>query len=351
MRKKHDKAIATALVIGYSSVFVIHPAVLGILFGSVLSPGRAFADESERIYQQIQNTYQTPPESIASENKLQEVQNKYSDNNESSDSSVTQSLSAKINSYATESNSSASLDMSKYSSTDFSSTYQSTFAEAAAGGVGINKLQQPGVDGNNININYAPNGTSSMQRKSDGSLQSIPTNDPVVTHETSSQTLYINGSKFDAGSDYSPSDDQRLIDHTKQRVSAASAGEASPTGVAYRTIHDIRSNNYPQTINRNDQIFTSAKSSINEALTATGDWSANCTKGTSVTTKSVHYASWQDHVCQTPKKDNYQSCQLKRDLGVPVYISGGAANGSLEICGDDCVRITLGQNVDNNLGV
>ena len=55
MRKKHDKAIATALVIGYSSVFVIHPAVLGILFGSVLSPGRAFADESERIYQQIQN--------------------------------------------------------------------------------------------------------------------------------------------------------------------------------------------------------------------------------------------------------------------------------------------------------
>ena len=102
MRKKHDKAIATALVIGYSSVFVIHPAVLGILFGSVLSPGRAFADESERIYQQIQNTYKTSPESIASENKLQEVQNKYSDNNESSDSSVTQSLSAKINSYATE---------------------------------------------------------------------------------------------------------------------------------------------------------------------------------------------------------------------------------------------------------
>ena len=102
MRKKHDRAIATALVIGYSSVFVIHPAVLGILFGSVLSPGRAFADESERIYQQIQNTYQTTPESIASENKLQEVQNKYSDNHESSDSSVTQSLDTKINSYATE---------------------------------------------------------------------------------------------------------------------------------------------------------------------------------------------------------------------------------------------------------
>ena len=161
MRKKHDKSIATALVIGYSSVFVIHPAVLGILFGSVLSPGRAFADESERIYQQIQNTYQTPPESIASENKLQEVQNKYSDNNESSDSSVTQSLSEKINSYATESNSSASLDMSKYSSTDFSSTYQSTFAEAAAGGVGINKLQQPGVDGNNINMASAGFGGNS----------------------------------------------------------------------------------------------------------------------------------------------------------------------------------------------
>ena len=349
MRKKHDKAIATALVIGYSSVFVIHPAVLGILFGSVLSPGRAFADESERIYQQIQNTYQTTPESIASENKLQEVQNKYSDNNESSDSSVTQSLSAKINSYATESNSSSSLDMSKYSSTDFSSTYQSTFDEAAAGGVGINKLQQPGVDGNNININYAPSGTSSMQRQPDGSLQSIPTNDPVVTHETSSQKLYINGSKFDAGSDYSPSDDQRLMDHTKQRVSAASAGEASPTGVAYRTIHDIRSNNYPQTISRNDQIFTSAKSSINEALTATGDWSANCTKGTNVTTRSVHYASWQEHVCQTPKKDNYQSCQLKRDLGVPVYISGGDANGSLSICGDNCVTLTVGRLANNYL--
>lgn len=214
MRKKHDRAIATALVIGYSSVFVIHPAVLGILFGSVLSPGRAFADESERIYQQIQNTYKTSPESIASENKLQEVQNKYSDNAESSDSSVTQSLTTKINSYATESNSSASLDMSKYSSTDFSSTYKSTFDEAVAGGIGIDKLQQAGVDGNNININYAPSGTSSMQRQSDGSLQSIPTNDPVVTHETSSQQLYINGSKFDAGGDYSPADDQRLIDHT-----------------------------------------------------------------------------------------------------------------------------------------
>ncbi len=348
MRKKHDRAIATALVIGYSSVFVIHPAVLGILFGSVLSPGRAFADESERIYQQIQNTYKTSPESIASENKLQEVQNKYSDNAESSDSSVTQSLTTKINSYATESNSSASLDMSKYSSTDFSSTYKSTFDEAVAGGIGIDKLQQAGVDGNNININYAPSGTSSMQRQSDGSLQSIPTNDPVVTHETSSQQLYINGSKFDAGGDYSPADDQRLIDHTKLRVSAASAGEASPVGVAYRTIHDIRSNNYPQTISRNDPVFTSAKSSVNEALTSTGDWSANCTKGTSYSTKTVHYASWQEHVCQTPKKDNYQSCQLKRDLGVPVYISGGAENGSLSICGENCVLITAGQLADNN---
>ena len=111
MRKKHDKSIATALVIGYSSVFVIHPAVLGILFGSALSPGRALADESERIYQQIQNTYQTSPESIASEKKLQEVQNKYSDNTESSDNSVTKSLSEKINSYATNSNPSTSLDL------------------------------------------------------------------------------------------------------------------------------------------------------------------------------------------------------------------------------------------------
>ncbi|NCC19996.1 hypothetical protein EOM33_02950 [Candidatus Saccharibacteria bacterium] len=68
MRKKHDRAIATALIVGYSSVFVIHPAILGILFGSVLSPGRALADESERIYQQIQNTYKTSPESVASEN-------------------------------------------------------------------------------------------------------------------------------------------------------------------------------------------------------------------------------------------------------------------------------------------
>ncbi len=353
MRKKHDKAIATALVIGYSSVFVIHPAVLGILFGSVLSPGRAFADESERIYQQIQNTYETSPESIASENKLQEVQNKYSDNNESSDSSVTQSLSAKINSYATESNSSSSLDMSKYDSVDFSSQYQSTFNEAAAGGVGISKLQQPGVNGTNISVNYASSGTATLTRESNGSIVSEATGDTATAHTMNNNQVFSNESnapdaKFKAGLDYNPDNDDSLTEHTKERVQDAVSGAKTSDAVSYRTINNIRTNNYPQAISRNDQIFNSAKASINEAVTSSGDWSANCTKGTSYSTKTVHYASWQEHVCQTPKKDNYQSCQLKRDLGVPVYISGGAENGSLSICGENCVLITAGQLADNN---
>ena len=354
MRKKHDKAIATALVIGYSSVFVIHPAVLGILFGSVLSPGRAFADESERIYQQIQNTYETSPEPVSSENKLQEVQNKYSDKTKSSDSSVTQSLATKINSYAAESNSSSSLDMSKYDSVDFSSQYQSTFNEAAAGGVGISKLQQPGVNGTNISVNYASSGTATLTRDSNGSIVSEATGDTATEHTMNNNQVFSNESnapdaKFKAGLDYNPDNDDSLTEHTKERVQDAVSGAKTSDAVSYRTINNIRMNNYPQAISRNDQIFTSAKNATKEAITSTGDWSASCTKGTTYSTKTTHYASWQEHVCQTPKKDNYQSCQLKRDLGVPVYISGGSTNGSMQICGDDCVRITIGQLTDNNL--
>ena len=72
--------------------------------------------------------------------------------------------------------------MSKYDPVDFSSQYQSTFNEAAAGGVGISKLQQPGVNGTNISVNYASSGTATLTRDSNGGIVSEATGDAATAH-------------------------------------------------------------------------------------------------------------------------------------------------------------------------
>ena len=344
---KKNKFISSAVILGHLAVYVLHPALLGVLFGSGLVSGKALAEESDSLYKQLQSQYniEQTDNDVAKEDQLEVITSKYGKGTSGT------SVSTNLNKYATSTSESRALDMSKYGSVDFSGQYQSTYNEAAAGGIGVNRLQQPGVSGSDISINYSSTGTSTLSRSSDGTITSTQTGS-ATTHTLNNNQLFSNESdasdvKFKAGTDYNPDADDALIDHTKERIQDAATAQTSDA-VSYRTLNDIRTNNYPQTISRSDQIFTSAKASINEALTSTGDWSASCTTGTTYSTKTTHYASWQEHICQTPKKDNYQSCKLERDLGVPVYLTGGSSNGSLSLCGDDCVLITVGQLIDDN---
>ncbi len=331
------------VILTYFAVFVFQPAF--VLVGlAALTPARAMAAQSEVIYNDLKSKYQldTPDDDVAKEDILTDIKQRYGKGSGGGAEVIQQ-----LQKYQSADKSGGAVDLSRYSKGNFSSSYQSTYSEAAGGGVGVKSLQMPGVSGNNVSVNYAPEGGTKLTTDASGNISSSSVGG-VVTNSVSKVVgaeVGNTGTAFPAKTTYKPHNEDDLIKVVKNKIGVAESSGKTSDSVAYRTIMDSYKNNRPQDINRNDPVFNATKDAVDDARYQEGYFAGSCQSLTTTTTKSTHYPDWRESRCSSPKKDNYQTCELDRDLNVPVYIEGGV--GTMTICGPDCVKIRIGESGDN----
>lgn len=338
------KHTCLSVLFTYFIVFVFHPAFMAVGLAAMMSPGRALAAQSDELYQNLKSKYQldTPDNDVSKENEVLDIKQKYGKGSGGAEEVI-----KSLQKYQGQDHTGAKVDMGKYQGGNFSSGYQSTYNDAAAGGVGINSLSMPGVSGNNVSVNYAPQGGVKLERDAKGNITNTKVGGVKTNNVSSVVGAEANNAEtsFGAKNTYNPHNEDDLIREVKSTVSKAQEGGNTSDSVAYRTIMESYRSNKPQNISRDDPVFLGAKNAVDDARLQKGLFEGSCKSLTTTTTKETHYPDWREHRCSAPKKDNYQSCELKRDLNVPVYIEGG--DGEMSICGPNCVKIRIGKSGDN----
>ena len=332
-----------SVIFTYFVVFVFHPAFV-LTLAVNLSPGRAMAAQANAIYDSLNSKYKvnTPDNDVAKEERLSEIHQKYGKGVGGS-ADVIKSLEK----YQGQSHVGTNVNLTGYSKTDFTQSYKDTYNQATTGGNGVGNLTLPGVSGNNASMKYAQDGGVKLTRDANGNYVSTPTNAATVNQVGTVVGSEANNaeSSFEAKSTYDPHDETNLIDVVKQEISRAQTGGQTSDSVVYRTLMSSYRENKPQNISRDDPVFNGAKTAVDDARYQRGLFEGSCQSITRTTTKDTHYPDWKEARCSSPKKDNFTSCQLERDLHVPVYIEGG--DGSMSVCGADCVKIRIGKQGDN----
>lgn len=338
------KHTSLSVLFTYFIVFVFHPAFMVVGLAAAMTPGRVLAAQSDELYQNLKSKYQldTPDNDVSKEGEVLDIKQKYGKGSGGAEEVI-----KSLQKYQGQDHTGTKIDMGKYQGRDFSSGYQNTYSDAAGGGVGINSLSMPGVSGTNVSVKYAPQGGVKLARDANGNITN--TNVGGVVTNTVSSVVGAEASNsetsFGAKDTYNPHNEDDLIREVKSTVGKAQTGGNTSDSVAYRTIMESYRSNKPQNISRDDPVFLGAKTAVDDARLQKGLFEGSCQSQTTTTTKETHYPDWREHRCSAPKKDNFQSCELKRDLNVPVYIEGG--DGQMSVCGPNCVKIRIGQPGDN----
>lgn len=236
----------------------------------------------------------------------------------------------------------------KYAS---SNSNENVMGSAASDGKSIGKaVKLPGMSGSTINMNYTKEGMKTLSRDGGGNI--TINNNPNTTTGTKSTTNEIFSSEqkhgdtqFQASGSYGK--ETEFINEIKTRKSQLFSAQ-SYDGVAYRTLVNANKDNPTTSVTANDPMFKTGRDEIGNAAAGTGNWLQNCSTTTTTTKITTHHPDYKEYYCNSPKKDNFDSCTITRDFTVPVFISGGS--GDLSICGPNCVRIFFGPRKDNTWG-
>lgn len=313
------------------------------LINMALTPKVMAADE---IYEGLENTYNI---SDPNSNRNAEVSNKvilqkYANTRESG-ANYNQTITEK---YTGKSDSSA-LDLTKYQGQTY--TNESVINSAKSDGASIGgKVSVPSMTNGQLNTSYTKEGAMDLKRGTDGSISitkkqtTTPGTKPSTTEIYSSEQKHSD-TKFYAKDSYGNED--AFTNEIKQRKSDMYDG-GSYDAIAYRTLVNATKDNPKTSLSPSDPMFNAGRNEIANANSGVGSWMQSCSDTTTTKTVVTHHTDMQDYYCNAPKVDNYDSCTISRELTVPVYIDGGF--GTLEMCGENCVKIRIGHSGDDYWG-
>ncbi|EHN7208396.1 IncHI-type conjugal transfer protein TrhN, partial [Escherichia coli] len=296
---------------------------------------------ADAIFDQLENNFNlaNPNANRNATTSAQDIVEKY----KNADSG--ENLSGKISEKYVGKAESTNLNVGKYGTPN---SNESVMSNAVSDGKSIGKaVQLPSMSGGTINSNYTKEGAKLLSRDSSGNIGISNNPNTTAGTKTSTGELFSSEQKhsdvqFNAGGRYG--DENGFINDIKNRKSQLFEAQ-SYDGVAYRTLVNANKENPASTIKPNDPMFNAGRNEIGNAVAGTGNWLQNCNTETSKQTITTHYPDYKEFYCNSPKKDNFNSCTITRDFSVPVYISGG--NGDMSMCGDNCVRVWFGRRDDN----
>lgn len=166
----------------------------------------------------------------------------------------------------------------------------------------------------------------------DGTYQNEDNQSDFIT-----KTLRTNEEFLDKSHTVSGATSEEIVDNTNH------------SALAYGTLMDTTNKNPPRKLSRDSAMFKKSTASFTDAFNGTGAFFGDCSDTT---------ATYQEYdeskiikteqTCFKPNKANKTGCVMDRILVEPqLTIIEGGDNASLSMCGEKCVRLTLGK-VGNN---
>lgn len=166
----------------------------------------------------------------------------------------------------------------------------------------------------------------------DGTYQDEEAQSKFIRSQLSSNQQFL-----DSAGEVEGDSSEEIVDNTNH------------SALAYGTLMDARNQNPARKLSRDSAMFQISRNNVADAFDGTGAYFGDCSADTTtyqeldpskiITTRST---------CLKPNKNDYAGCIVDRKLLKPTLnIVEGAENASLSMCGEDCVRLTLGK-VGNN---
>lgn len=166
----------------------------------------------------------------------------------------------------------------------------------------------------------------------DGTYQNEDNQSDFIT-----KTLRTNEEFLDKSHTVSGATSEEIVDNTNH------------SALAYGTLMDTTNKNPPRKLSRDSAMFKKSTASFTDAFNGTGAFFGDC-NDTTATYQEYDESKiiTSEQTCFKPNKANKTGCVMDRVLIEPeLTIIEGGDNASLSMCGEKCVRLTLGK-VGNN---
>ncbi|WP_432782833.1 conjugal transfer protein TraN [Vibrio parahaemolyticus] len=141
----------------------------------------------------------------------------------------------------------------------------------------------------------------------------------------------------------------------QQNVPGATSEEqvdnTNHSALAYGALMDSRNLNPPRKVSRDSAMFQVSRETVGDAFSNRGAYFGDCSADTTTYQElDPSKIVTSQKSCFKPNKNNESGCIVDRILHPPTLnIIEGADNAKLTLCGEKCVRLTLGKDGDNYL--
>lgn len=123
------------------------------------------------------------------------------------------------------------------------------------------------------------------------------------------------------------------------------------SAVAYGTLMDSKNLNPPRKLSRESAMFQTSTNAVTDAFNGEGAYFGDCSADTVTYTElDESKIVTTNQSCFKPNKNNMSGCIVERHPIKPTLaIIEGMGDSRVEQCGDKCLQLTLGSELDNNL--
>lgn len=240
-----------------------------------------------------------------------------------------------------------------YDSTDFNYFYNQG---ATLGGFAADSVSMPSVGASNTGVNANAEFMNAKTKLTDGDLfKSVSTGGvdanngftkPEGTYQNEEKQGQFIRSQLNANEDF-----LKTQDATPGTTSEEVVDNTNHSAVAYGTLMDSRNLNPKRKVSRDSAMFQTSREAVSDAFTGKGAYFGDCSdENTTYRELDEDKIVTTEHTCLKPNKNNLSGCIVDRILHKPTLnIIEGADNAKVQVCGDKCVRLTLGKTGDNYL--
>ncbi len=333
--------IASLLAVTTTAQY-LHWAFMGLL----IAPVPAWAEPT--LLEQVQEKYQTaaPEDNYTGDGRLNSTLEKY-EGQEPSGRNLEREI---ADTYYADPPADRPVDLSGYTApSPLQERLENSIAEARS----IGTPPTPGgTAGGGIAITGKPAGA--LTRDAAGNYIMTPSAAPAVTTELAPDQIVsaeIGHNQTESRVQDQYGDNDAIHAEGRTQIGNMQHSTASD-GIVLRTLTAAQEANPAPRLSYESPLVNSATSPVRDVMNGTGEWAASCNDSTTTTTSEQHFQQWQTHVCRTPKRNNFESCAVRREAVLPLRLvkaEGDFLKYKIEIVDAQTLKLTLGERGNNYL--
>ncbi|MGI2227726.1 conjugal transfer protein TraN [Shewanella frigidimarina] len=218
----------------------------------------------------------------------------------------------------------STVDTSQYNDIDFHQEFEKYMSEGVTG----NTAKAPTMTNGNIDVEYYEKAGTALSRDDDGNLiyTVIPESErgakitSIKSNEVFTNQQLRSDEEFNAPNNYG--DEEAYRDDLKAQYEKAADGKTM-NSEAYRALIKSAVDNPSPKIKHDAYFFTETNKAISDAQRGEGIWSQSCVDETVTETEQRQIPVWEQKICQRPNHQNFDFCEVTRELELnPAYVEG-----------------------------